>query len=658
MPNPLRLVLIDDNPHDCDLAIRALRHDFPDLQVTQMSEGQEFAHHLEQGDFDLIITDYQLRWMNGLAVLRAVKARWPDCPVIMFTDTGNEEIAVEGMKAGLSDYLIKTPQQFSRLPEVVRAALEQAHQHHAHHEVEVFYQRLFETVPIGLYRTTPDGRVLDANPALVTLLGYPDRESLMAVNVVDLYVNAEDRQRWQTLMERDVVVHGFEAQIHWHDGTIRWVKDTARAVHDAAGRVLSYEGSLEDITEYKQTEEQLRATVAAEHRRMEEAIQEEKQRLQAHHRDAIGHLMGRVVHHFNNLLMIVIGYSEMTLRRLDPLDPLRKDIEEIKQAGERATGLTRQLLAFSRRQAVHPQPLNLNGMITSLDEMLQRLLGEDVQLETDLDPALGPIRADLGQIEQVFVNLAATARETMPEGGTLTIQTANVDIDAAEDNQHGPIQPGRYVRLTVRDTGEGTDEGTLARLFEPFFTTKESGKGIGLSLAAVHEIVTQNGGRIQAMSAPGQGTTFIIDLPRVVEAGVVVEQPSVPVEPARGTETVLLVEDEKGVRTLAKQVLREAGYTVLEASNGGEALLLCEQYTDPIHLLVTDVVLPRMNGRTLADRLMRMRRDMKVLYMSGYTNDTLVRSGMLDADATLLQKPFTPAALTQKIREVLNVGNR
>jgi signal transduction histidine kinase len=370
--------------------------------------------------------------------------------------------------------------------------------------------------------------------------------------------------------------------------------------------------------------------------------------------EAIGLLAGGVAHDFNNLLMVITGRSDLLLLRLRPGDPARPDLELIKTTGQRAADLTRQLLAFSRKQLLQPKLLNLNAIIQGLAPMLERLIGEDIELQTALDPRAGSVMADAGQIEQVIMNLAVNARDAMPAGGQLTIETSNVELDAAYAHQRVGVKPGPHVMLAVTDTGSGMDEITRARIFEPFFTTKEVGKGTGLGLSTVHGIVNQSGGSIWVYSEPGKGTTFKIYLPR---AAGDVEEPDggrTPAPPPCSSETILLVEDEKGVRDLVRDVLQGQGYTVLEARHGIEALAVARRHGGSIDLLLTDVVMPRMGGPELAECLVARQPNLKVLYMSGYAERAMARHGVLDADAPYLQKPVTVEAITRHVREALN----
>jgi signal transduction histidine kinase len=389
----------------------------------------------------------------------------------------------------------------------------------------------------------------------------------------------------------------------------------------------------------------------------EEALRRSEEQLrQAQKMEAIGQLAGGVAHDFNNLLTIISGYSDLLLNGiLGPKDAGREAVEEIRKAADRAAALTRQLLAFSRRQVLAPQVLVLNSIVQDMDKMLRRLIGEDIQLTSHLAADLGSVKADPGQIEQVLLNLAVNARDAMPRGGSLTIETANVTLDENYCRTHPDVQPGPFVMMAVTDTGCGMDAATLSRIFEPFFTTKGPGKGTGLGLATVYGIVKQSGGSIYVYSEVGRGTSFKVYLPRL-EAAAVADVPVVvaPTQQVGGQETLLVVEDDEAVRALTRTVLRSNSYDVIEAVDADEALRWVEEHKEPIHLLVTDVVMPGMSGRELAERLKQLRPEMKVLFVSGYTDDAVVRHGLLEAEVAFLQKPFTPNALARKVREVLD----
>jgi nitrogen-specific signal transduction histidine kinase/ActR/RegA family two-component response regulator len=381
----------------------------------------------------------------------------------------------------------------------------------------------------------------------------------------------------------------------------------------------------------------------------------EQQLLQARKMEAVGRLAGGIAHDFNNLLTALIGYSEFALERLTPDDPMRADIEEIHKAGLRAAGLTSQLLAFSRRQMLQPKVINLNGVVSGLGNMLRRIIGEDITLETALDEPLGHVKADPGQIEQVILNLAVNARDAMPVGGRLLLETRNAELDEDSARQVG-VGPGPYAILRVTDTGAGMDKETQARIFEPFFTTKEQGKGTGLGLATVYGVVAQSGGHIQVLSEPARGTTFEVYLPRV-DAG-----PPAPAaedrQAPKGAGTLLVVEDEPQVRALASAILRASGYVVLEAASGEQALRVAAEHPGEIDLLVTDMVMPNMTGSQLADRLTSERPGTPVLYMSGYTEGAALEPSALRQGAAFLQKPFAPDALVAKVSGLLSARSR
>ena len=426
-------------------------------------------------------------------------------------------------------------------------------------------------------------------------------------------------------------VTDYELTVRARDGKETVVSFNATTFHDRDRKLLGVFAAARDVTEHKELEERLR---------------------QSQKMDAIGRLAGGVAHDFNNLLTVINGYSDLLLGKLDTRDPMREEITQILNAGKHAAELTQQLLAFSRRQVLQPKVLDLNHLVLDVEKMLRRLLGEDIEIVTVLSPQAELVMADPGQMTQVLMNLAVNARDAMPSSGHLVIETAHLDLDQNSVKEHPEVEPGPYVQLTISDSGIGMDEATKSHIFEPFFTTKKSGQSTGLGLATVYGIVKQAGGSIWVYSEPGKGTTFKVYLPQVNE-GIPIQESKPEIESLRGDETILVVEDQADIRKLAQRILEGYGYQVLTAANGGEALLQAERHVGPIQLMLTDVVMPRMTGRELADRLKPLRPAMKVLYMSGYTDNVVVHRGIVDLGVAYLQKPFTPVGLAAKVRELL-----
>jgi signal transduction histidine kinase len=513
MAKPLRLLIVEDSEDDATLVVRHLNRAGYQVEFRRVDTAEALTAALAVGPWDLVLSDYSMPHFSGTAALQSLRESGLDIPFIFVSGTIGEDVAVDAMKSGASDYIMK-------------------------------------------------GRLARLVPAIEREL----RES-------------------QARRERKLL------------------------------------------------ENQLR---------------------QAQKMEVVGRLAGGVAHDFNNVLGVVIGYSEILLQAFEGDERVVPRLEEIKKAALRGASLTRQLLAFSRQQILEAKVLDLNKLILDLKGMLARLIGEDLEIVTTLQADLGRIKADPGQIEQVILNLVINARDAMPDGGRITIESSNVELDSQYANQHFPVVPGRYVMVAVTDTGIGMDEETRARVFEPFFTTKEQGKGTGLGLSTAYGIVKQSGGYIWVYSEVGRGTSFKVYLPHVKEKMGNASAPVPDSRPLRGSETILLVEDEVPLRRLTCELLQQSGYTVLEAESAPRALDIAERHSGTIHLLCTDVVMPGTSGSELAKKLGALRAGMKVLFMSGYTTDAIVRHGVLEAGVAFLQKPYSQLALTRKVREVLD----
>lgn len=515
----------------------------------------------------------------------------------------------------------------------VAAAIEHKRSEEQLRESEARYRSLVQSAVYGIYRATAAGRFLAVNPALISMLGYESEEEMLALNVgTDVYLESSDREH---LISELLAMRRWEGvEVKWRrkDGKSITVRLSGRLVRDDAGNAAYIEGIVEDVTERRMLEQQLR---------------------QSQKMEAVGRLAGGVAHDFNNLLTVIRGYTEILLSDVAEGDVRRSELEEIMKASDRAGALTKQLLAFSRQQVLAPKVLNLNTIVLNMHNLLRRLLGEDVDLQTVLDPELGHVKADPSQIEQVLMNLAVNARDAMPMGGRLTIETTNVELTENWGRDLINAKPGQYVMIAMTDSGAGMDEATKARVFEPFFTTKEQGKGTGLGLSTAYGIVKQSDGYISVYSEVGIGSTFKVYLPRMDTVREATPSAPAVVATHRGSETVLLVEDEEGVRKLVSGILARQGYRVLEATSGEEAFEMVHEYSGKIDLLLSDVVLVGMSGRELAERLRIQMPALRVIYMSGYTDDAIVRHGVLTESAEFLQKPFSSENLLRKVRAVL-----
>ena len=765
-PQPLRVLIVEDRADDAELVIRQLRRDGYDPQWRRVETEAEFLEALTS-ELDLVVSDFRLPRFDGPRALHLLQRTRPTVPFILVSGTIGEDIAVESMKAGAADYLLKD--RLIRLGPAVRHALDQCRLRNERQgmseavlRAEARYRGIFENAVEGLFRTTIEGRLVEANPALAKIYGFDSAADLLAapVGFWDRCLDADRGVELQRRLQEEGGLASFEAEMRRGDGRVIWTATSARKVQDEQGSSC-YEGSIEDVTERRHAVEALResesryqalvrtsmdgfyvmdsggrllevsdrccdilgypremligmwmtdlampeesesqrkfaesvlsegwgrlesryrrndgqpidvevSTVLLPRRGLmlnfvrditrrkqaEDALRRSEEQLrQAQKMEAVGRLAGGVAHDFNNLLTVISGNAEFLLEGIAEADPLRNDAREILAAGERAASLTRQLLAFSRKQVLQPQVINLNQIVLGVQKMLRRLIGEDIELSTKLAQDLANVRADPGQIEQVILNLAVNSRDAMPSGGKLTIETENVELDSdAEDRPE--LTRRRFVRLSITDTGCGMDEQTLSQIFEPFFTTKEAGRGTGLGLSTVYGIVKQSGGQIGVCSALNCGTTLRIDLPRELESVHGATPPAPHDDRAHGSgETILLVEDEEFVRNLIEQVLRTAGYTMLVAANGEQALRLCAGYLGPIHLVLTDMIMPQMSGREMVERLKHERRDVRVLYCSGYADNAVLQQSLQEPGAHHLAKPFSIMGLKRKVRDALD----
>jgi two-component system cell cycle sensor histidine kinase/response regulator CckA len=545
-----------------------------------------------------------------------------------------EDLSLAGTFAAYASAALNNAQTHQELQKEVKERLEAEK---SHRESEERYRQFFEEDLTGDYISTAKGELLACNTAFLRIFGFENRKEALQTNVMKLYPNPDDRKALLKLLSKNKKLEYHEMELRRSDGKPVFVIANMAGKFDAGGKLHEIKGYLFDNTEQKVLQQQFR---------------------QAQKMEAIGRLAGGVAHDFNNLLTIINGYSELILHRIPKNNPFVKDIKQIKQAGEKASRLTNQLLAFSRRQVMQPKLINLNSVVKDVNKMLYRLIGEDIELVINLQPNLGIIQTDPGQLEQVLMNLAVNARDAMPNGGKLTIETANVTFTRNYVHRHIAVQPaGNYVMLSVSDSGIGMNEETQAHIFEPFFTTKEYGKGTGLGLSTVYGIVKQSGGFIWVTSEMGHGTTFTIYFPEMKgEARDTETAPKHLSKSLEGDETILLVEDEDMVRDMAVRILKEKGFTVLASAKGEEAMTLSQQYQGPIHMMVTDIVMPGISGKKLVQEIKKSRPDLKVLYISGYTDEIISQQGLLDKNIEFLQKPFLPEKLLTTLRNILDKG--
>ena len=644
----LRLLLVEDNADDAGLILRAVERAGFSVTCRRVQSAIDCQTAFTAGQWDLVVSDYSLPQFNAMGALRCLHECDLDLPFIVVSGTIDEESAVTILKAGAHDFVTK--QNLARLGPAIRRELQDARSRAERREAQRDLQ-----VQRDMLRL-----VIDTNPNLISLKDSAGRYILVNQAVADLFgttvqsligrrddeLNHVAHEVTRSRVADASVLRTGEPQVDDNEsitdvrtGSVRWF-ETRRVPLRLADGTQQVLGISTETTERRAAQEALRIT--------------EEQFRQAQKMEAVGQLAGGIAHDFNNLLTAILGYSELALEQVGADSDLGADLDEIRKAGERARGLTSQLLAFSRKQVLQPQILDLNTIVGEVERMLRRVIAEDIRFEITLEPDLHPIHADPGQLHQVLMNLAINARDAMPRGGTLTITTANT-IASVGDCAHGaPPQPESCVALTVSDTGCGMSPEVCGRIFEPFYSTKGPGKGTGLGLSMVYGVVAESGGRIAVNSQPDRGTTFTIHLP--VSAHTSARPMTAPSVQGQigGTETILLVEDEDSIRELIRKILARYGYDVLEASDVTHALEIAKRHPAPIHLLLSDIVMPDLSGPDLAQRVVRHRRNLRVLYMSGFSSRLGTRVGALSHGVALLEKPFTPERLATSVRECLS----
>jgi two-component system cell cycle sensor histidine kinase/response regulator CckA len=626
---PLRVLCVEDSPDDAALIESELRRAGQEVVFECVEDAASMRAALDRAVWDVVLSDWSLPQFCALDALALLREKHLDLPFIVISGTVSEEVAVEAMRTGAQDYLLKG--RLTRLiPAIDRELRSRKEKEASDRESAATYDALFNDSPIAMWCVDRETLAFsEVNESAIRLYGYSRREFLsMTLEDIEPLQGSAGNARGT-----DDDIHKRWSGAHTHIGkngsSIAVRMTTVPVRFRAAKECLCV---IEDVTQKQTLEAQLR---------------------QAQKMEAVGRLAGGVAHDFNNMLSVILSYADLLLADLAPSSPMRTDVAEMRTAGMRAAELTRQLLMFSRKQVIEPKVVDLNELLSGTSTMLKRIIGEDIDLVMLAKATPGRVRVDAGSIEQVVMNLVVNARDAMPNGGKLTIETRNVALDESYVRLHAGVSAGPYVMLAVSDTGGGMDRATQARIFEPFFTTKRVGKGTGLGLATVFGIVEQSGGTVWVYSEVGLGTTFKVYLP-LVEDLVEPTSNRVDLVSAPATETILLVEDEVQVRAVARGILTRLGYEVLDAADPNEALRLCAAHAGEIHLLLSDVVMPLMSGPLLAERVRALRPDIEILYMSGYTEDSIVRHGVLEAHVAFIQKPITPQALAKKVSEVLD----
>jgi PAS domain S-box-containing protein len=629
----VRVLMVEDDDSDAVLITRELGRLTPPPAVQHVRTQPAFAAALDGFAPHVILSDHNIPGFSGWEALELAQRTRPDVPFILVTGSLDEETAVRYLRGGAADYILKD--RLVRLGPALLEALERARQRDALRSQERLLRQIIDANPSLIFVKDWNGRFVLVNQATAQVYGTTV-DSLVGKTDADFNRNAEEVAHFLR-DDRDVMSSGQsklipEEPVTNPAGDTRWFQTIKVPLRSPAEGTATILGVATEITERKRLEEQL---------------------LQSQKMEAVGQLAGGVAHDFNNILTAIVGYTDLLATELGSNVQQLEDLEEIRKAARRAAALTRQLLAFSRKQVLEPRIIDVNSVVLNLDKMLRSLIAENVALKTNLADNLAAARADPNQIEQVIMNLAINARDAMPEGGTVTIETRNATLDDNYAAQHVAVVPGEYVMLAVSDTGCGMDAKTQSRIFEPFFTTKPPGRGTGLGLSTVYGIVKQSGGNIWLYSEPGKGTTFKIYLPAIAavpeDIGKVAPAEAAP----RRGGTVLVVEDDEQLRRLTHRALASQGYTVLEADRGSTALDIARRHKGHIDLLLTDVIMPDTNGRKLAETMRAARPELRVLYMSGYPDGAIASHGMLEPGVAYLAKPFTTEAVARRVREVL-----
>jgi two-component system, cell cycle sensor histidine kinase and response regulator CckA len=639
MSEPLRILHLEDEPHDQELVRATIESEDFACEIEVVDSRATFEAALERGGFDLVVSDFALPSFDGLSALRLLRARDQDTPLIFVSGTLGEEAAIEAVRSGATDYVLK--QRLARLVPAIRRAMSEAVALRKRREIEdtlkrerEFSTQLIESSVDGILAFDPGFTIASWNAGMERMTGVA-RDAALGRSAREFFPEFESIGARGTT-HRPVVHRDMPFMIPT-SGKKGFFDAHLSPLKDESGAVAGWLAILHDTTRRRGLEEQFR---------------------QAQKMEAIGRLAGGVAHDFNNLLTAILGYGELLRRRLKGQTEALDDLAEIEKASNRASSLTRQLLALSRQQVLNPRVLDLNGVVLDLDKMLRRLIGEDIDLRTVPSAELGHIKADPGQVEQVLMNLVVNARDAMHDGGKLTIETANVTLYADSVGASPEQPPGSYVMLAVSDTGVGMTAETQARVFEPFFTTKEMGKGTGLGLSTVHGIVLQSGGHVEVYSEVGHGTIFKVYFPRVDEALDPGQSEASALTTCGGAERLLVIEDDDLVRGITVRALRGAGYDVVEAGNRDDAWEFCVSSGPPFDLVISDVVMPGMTLADMANRLGERFPDLPVLYMSGYTDRAILHQEQFAAVEAFLQKPFRLEMLLERVRALLDRGRR